>query len=322
MSTPTPQPITLPELPSIAGNAAIAQTVQGEIDAQVATARRFPRDIKQFMTEVQTLAGITPDVAASCFYRLKRKDKDGTTKTIEGPSIRFAELIAGSWRNLRVQSRITHEDASFVYAAGTCLDVERNVGIQMETRRRITSKEGRRFGDDMIAVTANAASAIALRNAIFRVVPKALWEPLLEDTIKIAIGDSKSFADRKQKALALFQGKYGLTPDQIAKYLEIPNLEAMTVEHIGDLKGLATALRDGETTIDKEFPPDTPNPPDAATSPITDALAQMTSQIQKPAAPAAPPTDPTPTDDTPIPAAGAPAGFDPKTAFAAGKTKK
>ncbi|MFN8826683.1 MAG: hypothetical protein ACK501_17070, partial [Planctomycetota bacterium] len=41
--------------------------------------------------------------------------------------------------------------------------------------RRITGKNGRRYSSDMIGVTGNAACSIALRNAVFRGIPRAFW---------------------------------------------------------------------------------------------------------------------------------------------------
>lgn len=53
-------------------------------------------------------------------------------------------------------------------AQGVFHDLERNVAITYEVRRRIVDKNGRRYKPDMIGVTANAACSIALRNAILR----------------------------------------------------------------------------------------------------------------------------------------------------------
>jgi len=296
-----------PEVMPIGGmeGGTVAMLVKGEVDAQIATARSFPRDIKTFINDLETMACSSVDVAASCFYKLKRKDKDGTTKFIEGPSVRFAELAAVAYGNLRVQGRTTHEDGNFVYCMGTALDLQRNVGIQMEVRRRITGSTGRRFSDDMVGVTANAGTSIAVRNAIFRVVPKALWEGSFERAKQTAIGTQESFLVRRQKMVDYFVQKIGVTVEQLCEYMEIANIEAMTFDDLETMLGLATALKDGDTKVDEAFPtkkPETAPQGDVAAKP-TSTLSDLAKTMQRdaqappagteaPAATDAPPAEP------------------------------
>jgi hypothetical protein len=47
----------------------------GDVDVQIATAKRYPRSIKSFIERATTMATITPDVAKSCFYALPRKEQ-------------------------------------------------------------------------------------------------------------------------------------------------------------------------------------------------------------------------------------------------------
>jgi hypothetical protein len=235
------------------GGGGVVAMVRGEVDSQIATARQYPRDIATFLDELKTMACITEDIAESCFYSLKRKNQDGSTKKIEGGSIRFAELAAAAYGNLRIQGKTTHEDDRYIYTMGTCWDVQRNVGVQIENRRRITDKNGKKYGDDMIAVTANAGVSIAVRNAIFRIVPRAFWEPILEQAKQVAIGSADTFENRKQKLVAYY-GKMGVSPEQLAEYCEIPTLAELTFEGLEDLRGLATALKEGTEKLDDAFP--------------------------------------------------------------------
>jgi hypothetical protein len=69
-----------------------------EIDIQIATAHRYPRDIEQFRREALSIAIADEDTAASCFYKLPRKKKDEATGEwiqtyIEGPGVRLAEIF-------------------------------------------------------------------------------------------------------------------------------------------------------------------------------------------------------------------------------------
>lgn len=292
-------PNLLPAIPD--ASSAITNAIKGEVDSQIATAHAFPRDMRTFLMELKTMATLSVEVASSCFYKLRRKEKDGTTKTIEGPSVRFAELAVYAYRNSRIQARTSHDDGSYVYCVGTALDLERNVGIQTEVRRRITTREGRRFSDDMVAVTANAGNSIALRNAAFRMIPKALWEPIYEEAKKTAIGTQKSFGDRKAGMVDHFVNKVGLTVEELCAYLEIPNLESMTMEHLEDAIGLATGLKDGDIKIDEVKAKATPTATPAADAPkVETPLGKLTEQLkqeqQPPAAtgPITPPPNPEP----------------------------
>lgn len=228
---------------------AVDAQARGEIDVQIATAKRFPRDITRFLKQAETLATISDDIAASCFYKLKRAGKD-----IEGPSVRFAEIVATAWGNIRIDARTVNEDARFVYAEGVAWDLERNNAIRFGTRRRITTKNGERYSDDMIATTANAAAAIALRNCVFRVVPKAFWEPIYEKAKEVAVGSAETLGARRQKMLDHFQRKYTVGADRLCAYLGVEGVEGIHLKHVEDLRGLATALKDGDAKVDDVFP--------------------------------------------------------------------
>ena len=67
--------------------------------------------------------------------------------------------------NLQLSSRIVEVADTYIVAQGVVWDLEANVRISTETRR-ITTEEGRRYNEDMIMMTGNAAASIALRNAI------------------------------------------------------------------------------------------------------------------------------------------------------------
>lgn len=233
-------------------NSMLAALTSAEIDTQIATARRFPRSIAKFQKEVQAMACLNADVAADCMYALPRKDKSGQTKTIEGPSARFAEIVISAWGNSRAGARVISEDGDFVVAMGAFHDLERNVAIQFEVRRRITDRNGRRFSADMIAVTGNAAASIALRNAVFKGVPKAYWQPAMEEARKVAIGDQKTLANRRLGMLAHFQ-KLGVTDAQVFETLGVGGIADINLDHLATLRGIATAIKEGDTSAESAF---------------------------------------------------------------------
>jgi hypothetical protein len=229
-----------------------AALVKAEIDQQISTAKAYPRNVSTFLREIERLATINETVADECIYALPRKE-DGKNKMIEGPSARFGELVLHAWKNCRAGARVVDEGQEFVTAQGFFHDLEGNVAISREVRRRITTAKGNRYSADMIAVTANAACAIAQRNATFAGIPKALWTAAYERARAIVAGSAETFAKRRASAMDHL-GKMGVPPDRIFTRLGIAGLADLTMEHLVTLRGMTAAIRDNEIDVDEAFP--------------------------------------------------------------------
>lgn len=231
----------------VAEQGMVAILNKSEIDQQIATAHRFPRSIKRFVDESMQMVTLNESVAQECIYALPR---DG--KTIEGPSARFAEIIASAWGNSRSGARIISDQGDFVTAQGVFHDLERNVAITYEVQRRIVGKNKQRYSADMIGVTANAACSIALRNAILKGVPKAFWASMYDAARQVIMGDIKTLANRRAAAVAEFK-RYGVSAEQICAKLSIPGVEDISLEHLVVLRGLLTAIKEGDTSAEEAF---------------------------------------------------------------------
>lgn len=232
------------------------------LDMQVELAHRYPRSVRKFMTDAGTLVTLSEEVAESCSYALPRKKKDPdtgkwVTVNIEGPSARFAEIVLSCWKNARAGIRPAGEDDKTVTSAGYMLDLENNVGIEVEVGRSITGSNGQRYKQDMVTVTANAAGSIALRNAILKVVPKALWQPIYDKARSTALGDEMTLVNKRLAALAWFQKK-GASDKTIYEHFGIKGIEDITLEHLAILLGYKTALKEGDTTVESLFGKDDP----------------------------------------------------------------
>jgi hypothetical protein len=227
---------------------AIESITRSEIDIQIATAHRFPRSIVRFKEEVLSMATIDAETAESCFYVIPRAGK-----SIEGPSIRLMEIAASAWGNIRYGSRVVGEDNEFITSQGIAHDLEKNVSITIEVKRRITDSKGKRYGADMIGVTSMAGSAIARRNALLGVIPRAFINPIYDEVKKVAVGTQMTLNQKRENAIAFF-GKMGITPDRIFERLEVEGKEDITLAHLETLIGLKTAIKDNEISIDLAFP--------------------------------------------------------------------
>lgn len=236
----------------------VASLTQGELRAQVEVARSFPRVISTFIADVRTMALLDEETAASCFYALPRKQGD-EDRSIEGPSIRFAEIVMSAWGHMRVEGRVVDELDRFVVSRGTCWDVQKNNIVAYEVRRGIyTSSKNpryppRRYSDDMIAVTANAAASIAIRDAILRNVPQPLWRSIWNEAKKVAVGDGTTLSKRRKEMLDYFQ-KLGLTAARTLAVVDAQTEADITLDKLTVLRGLATAIKEGQTTVDEAFP--------------------------------------------------------------------
>jgi hypothetical protein len=221
-----------------------------ELDIQIVTAKRYPRSLKQFQQEAMSMATIDEETAASCFYVLPRAGKK-----IEGPGVRLAEIVANCWRNLKYGSKVVGEteDRKFVIAEGFAWDLEKNVASAIRVQRRITDKHGKRYNDDMIGTTSNAAASIALRNAIFKVIPMLFVQQIYLAAKKLAIGDAVSLKDRREKMLAYF-AKFGVEEARILAKVKKPSIEDIDLTDLELLVGLSTAIKDGDVDVDAAFP--------------------------------------------------------------------
>jgi hypothetical protein len=220
---------------------------RASIDVQIATAKRYPRSVDKALKEALTLATLDEETAASMFYALPRSGK-----TIEGPSARLAEIMAYSWGNLRVDADIVAEDRTHITAMGTCFDLEKNVAIRVRVKRRITDKIGKRYNEDMIGVTSNAAISIALRNAVFKVVPQAFVRRIYGEARRASLGKGGTITQKRQKALEWF-AKLGIQETQVLEVLGVRGIDDIGEDQLITLRGMVTAIQDGEATVEQMF---------------------------------------------------------------------
>jgi hypothetical protein len=234
---------------------ALEAVARAEIDIQVATAKQYPREVKTSVAHAIEMATATPDIAAECFYVLKRKDsRTGKVTTIEGPSIRLAEIFACTWKNLAYGFRAIADDGRAVVLEGVCVDYETNLRCTKQVRRNVLDRNGRRLSEDMVTVTTMAAGSIGCRNAIFGVIPGIYVTQALKAAKRAAVGEAKSLTARRDKAVAHF-AKLGVEEARVLGVLGREAVDAITEEDVQTLLGIATAIRDGDTTLEQAFPP-------------------------------------------------------------------
>ena len=239
------------EIIQISNAEALSALNRAEIDVQVNTAKQYPRDITKVLKTIETLATMDIETAEDCFYALRRGVGSDAT-VIEGVSVRLAEIFASAWGNIRVQTRIIGNDGRTITAQGICHDLETNYATSVEVKRRITGKNGNTFSEDMQVVTGNAASAIAFRNAVLKVIPKAVTRKIIGNIKQVALGQSIDLETSRQRAMDHFK-KIGVTEQQILTYLEINSVTEIDVEKVFELRSLKNAIKEGTTTVAETF---------------------------------------------------------------------
>ena len=241
------EPVSGALVPVVQSGGALSATERAQIDMQVTTAKQYPRSITKALQDAESLACLDEETADSMLYAVTRGNK-----VIEGPSVRLAEIMAYSWSNLRVDADIVGEDRAFVTAMALCWDLEKNVGIRIRVRRRITNKNGGRYNDDMIGVASNAALSIAVRNGIFKVIPHTLTNSIYRKARVAALGKGGTLTQKRQALVAYF-GKLGVKPEEIFTLLDVKGLDDIMEDQLVTLRGLANAIKEGEQTVETTF---------------------------------------------------------------------
>ena len=255
---------------------ALSAVDRAAIDSQVATAKEYPRTVSKCLKEALSLATLDEDTAASMFYSMPR---DG--KMIEGPSARLAEVMLYAWGNFRGDADIVAEDRTHITAMGTAFDLEKNIAVRIRVKRRITKKNGQRYNEDMIAVAGNAAISIALRNAVFKVIPRAMVDRIYQAARQAAVGDLATLSHKREKAIAWFN-KAGVANERIFEKLGVKDVDDIGEEEYLTLLGLYNAVKSEEISIDSAFGKE--NGPSEGATELNDALGLKKSGEQKPPA--------------------------------------
>lgn len=250
-------------LPVEVNASAVSSIVRAEIDSQIATARAYPRNIQRVVQNIGALATMDEDTAEECLYALvrgkkKKKDNNGgqeeENKPIEGPSIRLAEIAAQCYGNCRIEARVVtvNRAEKYIEAEGVFIDLETNMASKASVRRRISTKGGYLFSDDMIIVTGNAACAIAKRNAILAGIPRGVYRPAYLAARKMVAGDATTLVQKRDEAIKAF-ARYGIKPEQLVEALSLASETDITSDHLVTLRGMYGTLMRGEATPEEMF---------------------------------------------------------------------
>lgn len=226
---------------------------RANVDSQVATAKRYPRNIKRSIDNSIVMATMDSETAQSCGYALPRGGKP-----ITGPSVHLAKIVVSNWGNMRTEAKVVQITDKQIISRGTCWDLEANVASAFEVRRSIVDSKGKRYSDDMITVTGNAANSIAYRNAVFSVVPKAVVDKVYKAAQRFITGDlsdEEKLIKRRTDAINHFNEEWGITEAEVIRLCGKKTVNQIRANEIALLLGMAQSLKDGDTTVEDLMKP-------------------------------------------------------------------
>ena len=221
------------------------------IDTQVATAKKYPRNLTRVRMNSIAIATMNKETAEACRYA-----KPVGGKNVVGPSVHLARIVCQQYGNIRVQQRIKQITDKSIIAEAVAFDMETNYAVCVEARRSIIDKNGNRYSESVLETNAMAILAIAERNAILKVVPKSIVDSVYDEAFKCANGDLSDNAkllQARDKAFEYFKTEYGATEEEVLSCVGVKTREAIKAEHIADLRGYMQALKDKEITAAELF---------------------------------------------------------------------
>lgn len=229
---------------------AIEAGQRAEYDIQIATAKKYPRNLSRVKENCLAIVTMDSSIAESCRYTLPRG-----AKSISGPSVHLARILVQSYGNIRVEAKVKNITDRQIISEAVAFDLETNYACKVEVRKSIIGKNGR-FNDDMITVTGNALNAIAFRNAVFSVIPKGLTDICSNAALQVITGDLSDevkLVKKRTEILTRMKSSYNITEDQILKSIGLQSVNQIKAEQIADLISIGQAIKDGDTTVEHVF---------------------------------------------------------------------
>lgn len=227
---------------------AVAQAGQdGDLDIQIATAKRFPRDEVAVVNKIGALATIDENTAAACMYFVPRAGG-----YITGYSIRFAELCGACWGNMRVASRILPRQGKTAHAQSVCWDLETNFSWTSDAKMTARFQGGEELAEA-------AAQSISARNAVLRVVPQGVLRTVRDQVKATVLGNAKDMEEFRAKIVAAFKS-HGVTVQHLEQWVgrtdpkgKPKESRVWTQEDLYVLRTLIANIRNGERSTKDEF---------------------------------------------------------------------
>ncbi len=216
-----------------------------------AVAVQRPRSLTRVTANVLEEAKLA---GSAFFYRWKVKNKrTGREDIIQGPSIDLAMCMARNYGNCAIDVEDEETIADYKFK-GIFVDLENGFTcprlFKQRKKQEIGMDDEGRAGDIVYQI----GQSKAIRNAIVRAMPNWLSEQAIEEATKAEIAKIKpeNIAIARARAFEYFR-QYGIDQPRIETKIGRP-MDLWTAQDIVDLKGMATALKEGRISGNELFP--------------------------------------------------------------------
>lgn len=261
--------------------AAVAARERAQVEAMYVMAERHPRNWDTVRVSVLGHCS-RPRFAEAAKYRkpVGRKLINGEWREqfVEGLSARFAETAGQEAGNLAKGSLVTYEDDLIRIVRAFVTDVQRNVTLAAElTIAKVVERKGKKKGDgwmppdgrdvisqrpnsygetvflvratdDEMKNKQNSEISKAQRNFVLQLLPPDIKEEAMERINKVLADPQAIDPTAAKKRIVDSFASIGVMPEDLVTYLS-SSLERVGPAQIEELRGLFTAIRDGDTTF-------------------------------------------------------------------------
>lgn len=224
----------------------------GEALFALKLAKQCPRDIMVSRERIMT-ACKRPALASEALYSYPRGGK-----TVSGPSIRLAEVLASNWGNLKYGIKELSQDEGKSEMLAFCWDLETNVESQQTfVNQHVRERGGKNImltsQRDIYELNANMG-ARRLRSRILAIIPPDIVEEAIYTCKQTIAGHSDlPLIDRITKMVTAFK-KMGVSKEEIEKRLG-RTIDLMTMDELIEFGGIFNSIKEGQKSRDDWFAP-------------------------------------------------------------------
>lgn len=219
-----------------------SSSAQAQIQASMVIAKKFARDQNASFTRILKACERT-SLAEVSRYRFPRGGK-----SVTGPSIRLAEVLAQQWGNIQYGLLESGRSGKSSTMIAYCHDLETNTRVEQSFQVRHfrdTQGGGHDLTDerDIYEITANMGSR-RLRACILRIIPPDVVDAALAKcATTLEKGDGRSMEDRVREMILAFDS-FGVSIQMIEGRLG-HKLSAIAADELVILREIYQSLRDG-----------------------------------------------------------------------------
>ena len=226
-----------------------------EVKGQIFMAKQFPRNVWEAEKRIMDSCK-RPSLAQAAVYRYPRGGQ-----SVEGPSIRLAEVLAQNWGNLSFGIKELEQREGESVAMAYAWDLETNV----RQEKIFTVKHQRKAGGklkklddprDIYELVANNG-ARRVRSCILGVIPGDIVDNAVAECGRTLAGSNdKPLKERIGSAFTAFKDQYRVTQSQIEAKFGY-NAEAFTESDYVELRKIFNSLKDGMSKPEDWFKKET-----------------------------------------------------------------